>query len=350
MVENTRPTLLAALRARFGQVILFTFIASALVTSASFLIPNTFTANAVLLPPNREQGLLGLLPGLQGAADLGRAIGLDVERGTDLYIGVLRSRSVSRALVQHFHLDSAYRAPVVERAGRTLTSHTAITLTNEGFVRVAVTERDRRLAADLANAYVDELDQFLRLNTNSSARRSRVFLERRLDETRAALAAAEDSLRDYQITHRMPAIGSEVERTANAAAELMAQKVSREIELGTLRSVSRVPNPRAEELRNEIRQFDTEIVKIPPASLGVARLYRDVKIQERVLLVLTEQYENARVMELRDIPSVEVVDHAMPPDRKSHPRRSFIAVASFVMAFGANVALVGVRAGAFRAA
>jgi uncharacterized protein involved in exopolysaccharide biosynthesis len=350
MSENAHPTLLAAVRERFGQVILFTFIATAVVIAASFLIPNAYTAASVLLPPNRDQSLLSLLPGLQNASDLGRAIGLDVERGTDLYVGVLRSRSINRALVDRFRLDSLYHTPDAERAGRTLASHTAITLTSEGFVRVAVTERDRRLAADLANAYVEELDRFLRLNTNSSARRSRIFLERRLDETRTALAAAEDSLRDYQVSHRMPAVGAEVERTANAAADLMAQKVTREIELGTLQSVSRAPNPRAEELRNQIRQFDSEIIKIPPAALGVARLYRDVKIQERVLLVLTEQYESARVMELRDIPSVEIVDRATPPQRKSQPRRSFMAIAAFVMALGANVALAGLRAGVFRLA
>jgi uncharacterized protein involved in exopolysaccharide biosynthesis len=348
MAENPRPTLLMAVRERLGQVLLYTVIASALVTAASFLIPNSYTASAVLLPPTRNQGILSLLPGIEGASELGRAIGLGVEHDTDLYVGVLRSRTINRALVDRFRLDSLYHARDRERAGRTLTSHTSITLTSEGFVRVAVTEHGSQLAADLANAYVDELDRFLRLNTNSSARRSRVFLEQRLDETHQTLAAAEDSLRDYQVSQRMPAVGAEVERTANAAADLMAQKALREIELGTLESVARSSNPRAEELRNEIRQFDSEIAKIPPASLGVARLFREVKIQEKILMVLTEQYENARVMELRDLPSVEVVDRAMPPERKSRPRRGFIAAAALVMAFGANVTLAGLRAGAFR--
>lgn len=349
MHQHAGPTLLGALRDNFRKVLLATGLATALLVGLSFLIPNEFTAISVVLPPRRDSGLAGLLGNMNGV-DIGRAMGIGVQKDTDLYIGVLRSRTIGSTLVTRFHLMDVYKTKDPERAARILTQHTAITLTNEDLVKISVTEKDRHLAADLANSYVDELDLFLRENTNSSAHRSRVFLEQRLDETRHALADAEEALRDYQVTHRMPAVGSEVERTADAAAELVAQKVSREIELGTLETVSKPDNPRAVELRNEIQQFDTEIVKIPPAAMGVARLFRDVKIQEKILLVLTEEYEGARVLELKDMPTVEVVDRAVPPLRKSQPKRGAIAAASLVVTFGANWALFALRQGVLRLA
>jgi len=341
-MTDTVSTPLQTLRRDARGIALRTLAVTVLVVAASFLIPNQFTASTVVLPPNQNPNLADLMPSL-GAIDLGRAMGLDTQKATDLYIGLLRSNSINRDLVHRFDLLRVYNVKDLEKASRTLTGHTSITLTNEGFVRVAVTEKSPKLAADLANTYVEELDEFLRTNTNSSARRTRLFLEQRLADTRRDLANAEDSLRDYQVQHKMPAFGADEDRSANAAGELVAQRVLREVELGTLESVSRGDNPRADELRNEIRQFNTQIERIPNTAMGVARLFRNMKTQEKILMILTEQYERARVMELKDVPTVEIVDRAVIPVHKSQPRRSYIAFAAFLVALGTNVALAWAR-------
>lgn len=345
-MHSTHPTLLAALRRHWVVVLRNSLIAAVVIGAASFLVRNKYTASAVLLPPNYSSDVSSLLSSLPGTLQFTRALGLDTGGGTDLYVGVLRSTTIARRLVERFGLVQVYRQKDVEKAGRRLASHTSIQLTNEGFVKVAVTETNRRLGADLANAYVEELDRFLRVNSNTGARRRREFLENRITDARSSLTAMEDSLRDYQVRHRIPVVGTDVDHAAESASDLVTQKVSREIELGILESVARQSNPRAEELRNELRQIVSEIVKIPPAATELARLFRSVKMQEKVLLVLTEEYERARVLELKNIPTVQVVDRAVPPIHKSQPRRTLVVVAALLLVFAGNSVLVWAREGA----
>ena len=323
------------------------FLGAAVVAVAtgllSLLIPNKYTAAVVLLPPSSQADLGGLLTGGGSSAALSRALGIDAQGETDLYLGVLRSSHINRALVSRFGLQQVYRQKDVEKAGKKLSQHTGVALTNEGFVRVTVTEPDRKLAADLANAYAEELDVFLRLNTNTSARHRREFMDQRLEETQRTLAAVEDTLRDYQTTSRLPLLGTESQAASSAAAELIAQKVQREIELGTLQRVSTGENPRVEQLREEVSQIDRQLGRIPPATTEIARLLRNAKIQEQILLVLTEERERARLLELKTMGSVEIVDHAEPPLHKSQPQRTLIAAAAFGLSVLAGYTLQRLR-------
>lgn len=350
MNSPQHPTMLAVLRRHSVQILRNTLIVVAVVTAASLMIPNKFTAATVLLPQDSEVGLSSLLSGMPGTMALTRSLGMGTQDGTELYVGVLRSGTLNDRLVNRFDLVRRYHASDVEKAGKKLCANTAITLTNEGFVRISVTESDKRLAADLANAYAEELDTFLRLNTNTKARQRREFTEKRLAETRVLLAGAEDALRDYLVSGHLPSVSADMSGAGQAIGGLVGEKVTREVELGTLESVVRGPNARAEQLRAEIREINSEIAKLPPAATQIGRLYRTVSIQEKVLLVLTEEYERARLMELKNTPTVEVVDVARPPIHKSQPRRSLVALGAFVVAFAANAALLWIREGVLSAA
>jgi tyrosine-protein kinase Etk/Wzc len=345
-----QPAMLGTLRRHGVKILRNAAIITLVVTAASFLIPNKFTAATLLLPPSETNDLSSLFSGVSGALALTRAFGMSGQAGTDIYLGVLRSATVNGRLVRRFGLVRVYHSRDEEEAGKTLRSHTALSLTNEGFVRVSVTERDRRLAADLANAYAEELDAFMRLNTNSTARQRREFIEKRLAETKTVLANAEDALQERQVSGHLPSVGGDVLRTSQVIGELMSEKVGREVELGTLQGVARGSNARADQLRAEIRQIDVQISKLPPIATRLGRLYRTVSIHEKVLLVLTEEYERARMLELRNIPTVEVVDAAQPPLHKSQPRRSLFALAAFIVAFVSGGALSWMREGAMRAA
>jgi tyrosine-protein kinase Etk/Wzc len=344
-MPETRPATIPALIARHGRSVLRDALVAAVVLfGASFLIPNQYTASTLLLPPSETDDLSSLLSGAAGSAMLSRAFGLTGETKTDLYLGVLRSGTVSGALLKRFDLQTVYRQKDMEKAGRVLARHTKVALTNEGFVRLSVTEKDPKLAADLANGYVVALDQFLTLNTNRGARLRREFLARRLAEARDTLARSEDALRDYQVEHKI-ALSGDLTAGAEGIGELMAQKLTRELELGTLRSIGVGSNPRASQLQAELAQIDRELERIPPATTAIARLLRDTKVQEKIVLVLTEEYERARLQEMKDVATVEVVDTAAPPLHKSGPRRTFIAIGAFLLAAAASAWMRWVRDG-----
>jgi uncharacterized protein involved in exopolysaccharide biosynthesis len=331
------------LRRHARKVFLWAAVLATAAGLLSLLIPNKYTAAVVLLPPSNQGDLGELLSGGGGSMALSHALGIDAQGEIDVYLGVLRSTHMNRALVVRFGLQKVYGQNDPEKAGKKLSEHTGVALTNEGFVRVTVTERDRKLAADLANAYAEELDQFLRFNTNTSARLRREFMDQRLTETESALATVEDSLRDYQTRSRLPLLGAESQSASSAAADLLAQKIQKEIELGTLRKVSTGMNPRIEQLQEEVDQIDHQLGRIPPATTEIARLLRNAKIQERILLVLTEERERARLLELKTMGSVEVVDRAEPPLHKSQPHRTLIIAGAFGLAVLAGYTLQRLR-------
>jgi len=166
MLEPRVATLPAVLLKHGGQVLRNAVIAALVILGISFLVPNKYTASTVLLPPGEQDELSGLLSGISGAGALSRAFGVSSQNTLDVYLGVLRSVSLNRSLLKRFELQKVYRQPDLEKAGRQLTSHTKIALTTEGFVRISVTERDPALAAQVANAYAEELDRFLTLSAN----------------------------------------------------------------------------------------------------------------------------------------------------------------------------------------
>jgi uncharacterized protein involved in exopolysaccharide biosynthesis len=122
------------------------------------------------------------------------------------------------------------------------------------------------------------------------------------------------------------------------------------VELGTLQGVARGANARADQLRAEIREIDAQISRLPPVVTQLGRFYRTVGVQEKILLVLTEEYERARVLEQRDVPTVEIVDAAVPALQKSQPKRSLIGLGAFVIVFAAGWGLRWIREGALRTA
>jgi capsule polysaccharide export protein KpsE/RkpR len=338
-------TLPAVLMRNGGQILRNAFIAALVILGASFLIPNKFTASTVLMPPSESDELGALLSGIAGAGALSRAFGISSQNKMDIYLGVLRSETINRALLRRFDLLKVYHQADVEKAGKKLATHTKIALTNEGFVRISVTERDPKLAADVANAYAQELDRFMTVNGNHGARLRREFLEKRLVVARDSLVRVEDALRDYQVKNGMPVVAGEVSAGAEGIGALVAEKLQREIELGTLRGISNGRNPRAEQLTAELRQIDLQIARIPPASTALARLVRDTRVQEKIVLVLTDEHEHAKLMEQKDVATVDVVDPAVPPLHKSQPRRGIIALGAFFAAALASAALYWLRGG-----
>jgi capsule polysaccharide export protein KpsE/RkpR len=335
---------LAILAARWRTILVRGAIIAVVVYGASYLIKDKFAASAVLLPPQEEADIGSLLSGLAGSPALSRAFGLSNAGGTELYLGVLQSRTTADSVIARFDLKRVYHARDIENAERKLKARTSITTTPEEFVKVTVLDEDRQRAASMANAYIEVLDAFLQQNSNTTARLRRSFLDRRLAEEQGRLSAAEDQLRDFQVKTKLPLAGLDV--AASGLGDLMGQKVSREVELGTLERYGREELPRAGELREEISEIDRQLGRIPPATTEGARLLRETKVQEKIVLVLTEERERARMMELRNITTVQWLDHARPPVRKAQPRRTLIAAGAFFVALMATAWLEWMRSGA----
>ncbi len=320
-----------------------TFVLTCIVT---LLMPNVFTATARLIPPQQDKGrLAGMMSGAGGMAAL---VGLSPGADTaEYYVGMLQSRAVADVIIERFDLMSRFEWESRDGAYRALRNKVSASVDrNNGFITVQVDDEDPRFAAELANAYVEELQQLhARINLNTVGR-ERVFLEERLAMVQRDLVRAEDTLRDFQQSNKAIQIDAQAMAVIDSMSRLKGQITAREVELGVLLTSHTEQNPQVRALREGIAQLRAQLrnlqgsspgarqsadifittAEVPDLGLQYARLLREFKVQETLYELLTNQYEVAKINEAKDSWPLQVLDRAYPPDEKSKPRRSRIVL------------------------
>ncbi len=235
MIDSGRESLdlLRLIRRRIRFLAVNIGVISLVALGVSFLLPKWYSARAVLLPPTEEESALSLsqlLPRGLGGVKLPGAPTL-----SDLFVSVLKSRTVGDRIVERFRLVDRYGLPDREKALKELDGHTKLSLGDEGTIAISVEDRDPKVAAQMANAYVEELDNFNRLTRTSTARRTRQFIEERLGVVEHDLASAENSLSSYQQRKNVALLSPEARGQAEIGAGIMAQKLALEVKLNVLR-------------------------------------------------------------------------------------------------------------------
>ncbi len=306
----------------------------------SLVAQKRFEAHTTVLPAGDESaagfgGLAALLSSvpLQGANLPG------VSTTTDLLAGLLRSRRLLQPIVEEFDLVARYDADTMDEALYTLDEQLVTGVGDEGILHVRFRDRDPEFAATLLNALIDALDAYNVMVATTNGRRHREFLESRVAETLNALRRSEDALTEYQKTNAIP-IGPEQMASAESVGGLIARKLTLQIELDALSQFLNRESPPIVQRRAELEALDREIGSLPAIGIEAVRLYRDLKVQEQLYLLLSAQLEQARIDENRDLPRVQVIDRAIPPELRYWPKRKLIVVSAFALSLALGVLLV----------
>lgn len=342
-------------------------LAAALVAVVvSLLLPRAYTGVTRILPPQQGQGgaaaLLGQLGGLGSLAGaLGGGLGL--KNPGELYVGMLKSDSVADALVQRFGLKELYGEKYQADTRKRLRRETVFLADSKsGIITVSVEAPSPQLAADLANAYVEELHRLTSSLAVSDAAQRRAFFEQQLQLTKEKLADAEVKLRQAIEAGGLVSVDAQSRAAVETVARLRATISAKEIQLGAMRAYATETNPdrlRAEQelasMRRELARLESgagpalreaptvEGDKAGAGGVGNIRLLREVKYQEVLFELMARQYELARVEEAKEAPLIQVLDRAAPPEQKSSPRRTLIVLGSLVVAFLVAVAAAMAR-------
>lgn len=334
---DLRP-LFARVWDRRATVMTVSAVAAVLMLGIAFLLPKSYRATAIILPPE-ESDLLSNMSLAQRALTKFPAFGIlgDYFTPADIYKAILLSRTVQEEIARQFDLQKIYRQKSMEKTLKTLKNHYKVKLNPDGTIAVSVTDRDARRAAAMANMFLVALDHSNVEKRNTQAHRTRVFLERRVAETDSLLRVTETTLRHYQEAHHTVAPPRESAGDVQSAADLMAKKIVLEVRLGVLRSYLREDNEQVIQTRNELDQLKKRIGVLPALQTDLTRLVRDNKVQEQLFLLLTAELEQARIREQQDTPTVQVLDPAIPPERHSFPRRLLMALAAGILAFVGTV-------------
>ncbi len=333
-------------------VALFVAVCTVIALIVVFLLPKEYAARAVVMPPTQNQGsmssmLLGQLGSLagMGAKDLG------LKNPTDLYIGILHSRTTADALISQFHLQNVYRKSHMTDVRKKLKDNTEVVATKESMISITVTDHDPQRATDLANAYVKELQSRSNTLAVTEAAQRRVFYEQQLLQAKNQLADAEVAMKQTQEKTGVLEINTQSRAIIEAIANVKAEIAAKEVRIQSMRAYVTEQNPELQAQEQQLAALQTQQDKmlkqqpqtegdiaipsrsIPTVGLEYIRRYRDVKYYETVYGLIAKQYEMARMDEAKEGGLVQVVDNAVIPDKKSWPPRLIIVVLSMLAAF-----------------
>ena len=347
-------------------VVLFLIVVLATM-GYSLWLPKIYESTATMLTPDERGGRsLGLATALATAGVAQAVPGLSLPSLTpqrDIFVSVLKSRTMAQDVVERFDLQERYQAPFLSDAIRRLSGMTTITLSKDGVISVRVQETDPQLAAEIANFYVTHLDQMITRFATTEAGKQRTFIADRLTETERELRGAEEALRQFQETNKVIALQEQARGAVETAAQLKGEIMASEVQLEVMRKFAAEANPEVVKLKQRIQEMKRHLsgmqygkgwvlpaenrnpgeprheihipfAQVPELGIELARLMRDVKVQETVYSLLTQQLEQAKIAEARDMPTVQALDKAVPADRKSKPKIRFnIAVAGITSLF-----------------
>jgi tyrosine-protein kinase Etk/Wzc len=326
---------------RRRSIFVLVMSATILVGVVAYLLPPWYKAKTELLPPAQEESSMGLAALLRGVSVPGVKIAGE-STPADVFIAILNSRRINEEMVKRFDLRNRYHVKLMDDAILELLDHARFKLTGAGTIEITVEDKDRQRAADMANAYVEFLDRFNRDVRMTKGRRTRLFIESRLLETKQELTAAETRLAEYQAKHKAVALTAENSSAIEQAASLYAKRTALQVRLGVVRGYSDGSDEEIQ-IRQELDELDRQMRQLPMTGLELARLVRDVKVEEQLYALLTAQYEDARITEARDVVTVEILDLAGPPEKKARPRRTLMMAGAFLLSLALGVGLAALR-------
>ncbi len=310
----------------------------------AFLITPTFTATTKILPPQQQQSASSLLASQLGAlSGLAGAAGLNLKNPSDLYVAIIKSRTIADRMVDRFKLLEIYGEKFRQHARKKLAGATNVSAGKDGLITIEVDDDDPKRAADMANAYVEELT---RLNDGlaiTEAQQRRAFFEKQLRTTSDSLKSTQLALGETGVPETL--IKSSPEAVVAGIAQLKARISAQEVKVSTMRAYLTEQAPELQLASSELASLQaqlTQVEKDQPAKGSQRRAeylnrFRDFKYQETLFELLAKQYEAARLDESRE-GSLQVVDVAVPPELKSKPKKALIAVLT-TLAAGALLTL-----------
>jgi len=357
--------LLVILAERKGTVLWITGCCAVSAVVISLFLPKMYTGKVTLVPPqqNSSAGSLALasqLGNLGGMAALA-GNGLGIKNPNDMYVAMLKSRTVEDAVIQRFGLMQEYRERYLSNTRKELESRTKIEGNGkDGLINLSVEDRDPNRAAELANGYVDQFRNLSEHLAITEASQRRLFFGQQLEEAKDNLAKAEESMKQTEQKTGMIQFNGQTSALIQSAVALRAQITAKEVEIQSLGTFATDQNSQLIQAQKELESLQAQLAKlggnasngdsgmliskgqIPQAGLEYLRKERDVKYYETIFALLARQYEVAKVDEAKQGALIQVLDPAVPPDHRSSPKRTIIVIVATVAGFflGIFIALV----------
>jgi capsule polysaccharide export protein KpsE/RkpR len=265
---------------------------------------------------------------------------LGIRSSGDYYVGLLTSNTLFDNIIDRFDLRKIYGKNYYEDARKALTKNAKITSSRkEGFIIIQVTDRIAKRAADLANAFGDELDKLLKTLAANEAKDRLAFLEKERVQASLNLSKAEEVLRTFAEQSGVVQLDTQTKGMLQYIGTLRAEVDAKEVQAQVLRQQATPFNYDVIRVEEEIKSLkekqlaaeshlDQNCVgdvclptsKTPALALEYIRLYREAKFQEGLYQIFSKMVEIARLDLGKNVSLVQVLDRATPPERRFNSR------------------------------
>ncbi len=324
------------------------------------IYPRTYRADISVLPPEKQEGFGGLGSILSGANFSNILTGGMTTATSQLYVEILKSRSAALYVVDKLNLVKLYDADDRIEAAEKLVDRLHTDISKEGIITINVDVKStlipmlfsdedslKELSALISNTYIAALDSINKEKLSSKAKNARQYIQEQIVQTKALLDSAEVALMDFQSKNKTIAITDQIKAAIEGSAELKTEIMKTEIELGLIKSdaveSSRLYNSlnkKLQELKAQYSKFETgstdyllAFKDVPSLGKQLAGLLREVRIQNEVYVLLQQHYYQEKIQENKDIPTIQILDEAIPPKKKSEPKTIFATVVGSVFFF-----------------
>ena len=348
---------------------------STIAVVISFILPRWYTSSTTILPPTEENAGLGLSSLLSSIpmGGLGTGLGLNtLSEEANLFLAILNSRTVMEAVINKFDLQNQYKVKTVQEAVNSLRDNISIKINEEGTITFSVEastsyfptkskiEHTKLQARDMSHFFLDELEKTNKKIKVEKARNTRIFIEKRYNQNIADLTQAEEKFKDFQKKTGAIDLPEQTKALISAAAEIKAKIMLQKVSVAILRNyldASNVDMIKAEDKLHELEKTYNEfkygsndnkymqgnaskstdiflpLDKVPEMGVEYLRLYREVKLQEKMMEFLLPQYEQAKIQEAKDTPTVQVLDPPIIPELKTRPKRAILVIIAAICSF-----------------
>jgi tyrosine-protein kinase Etk/Wzc len=317
--------------------------------------PATYNAPVTILPPAEADQISGLGSILSGSGVGDFLTGKFAPGNSQLFIQILKSRTAAEYVIRKNNLIEFYDVESEYEAIRKLQNDLGMDLSKEGVITLSVnvstgflpkifsdSDSIKNLSARISNSFVEALDGINREKVSYRAKRAREYIEEQLTTTKIELDSAEIKLMEFQKENKAISLPEQLTSVIEGAAKLKAEMVNTEIEIALLEPNSRPDNKNLLALRKRLSQLQREYEKfdldsddyllafsnVPELGMQLSKLYRNVKIKNEVYLLLQQQYYKEKIQENRDVPTIDVLDEAIPPKRQLSPRLGYTTAVS----------------------
>jgi uncharacterized protein involved in exopolysaccharide biosynthesis len=319
-------------------IIVFTLISVLLAFVYALRLPNLYTSNALIMPPQAPISQAGMLMGQLSSLGLGAGAGAGA--GASLAV-LITSQKLAYQMVDRLKLQSVYKVKNIEAARNALATSTKVTTNKDGTILIECSDKDPKMAALLVKTYVEELDRFNSTIAVTAASRTRLYLEKQLKLANQELAKIELEMNEVQKNTDLTPIEVQSGTMLNLITTLRAQITVNEMQLANLKTYATENNPqylktilsltalraklqKLESVNDAEKKDESEIKSTSKTGSKFFNAMRDLKYQQAMVENLKKQYDVAKLDEAKDANIIQVINEPLVAEQPSKPQRHLI--------------------------